>query len=209
LLSAPLLQPGTELGWNTLAGRQPVTTALEAFKYVVFNDPTWTVNRFNPSSDISRALDADQGVLSLIDPNLAPYFSRGGKLMLYHGWQDPQVPAQNTIRFFNDVVKTMGPSVVSASIQLYMVPGMDHCGGGPGASVFNSVRAMEEWLRTGSAPTRIIAAHATPEWTVDRTRPLCPFGQVAQWNGTGSADDAANFACVADTSRTIQRAAQR
>src|SRR5262245_24527440 len=106
--SAPLLQPGTELGWNTLADVQPVGTAFEAFKHIVFKDPAWTVSRFDPATDITKALAADEGVLSLTDPNLKPYFAHGGKLMVYHGWQDPQVPAQNTIRFFEDVVKTMG-----------------------------------------------------------------------------------------------------
>ena len=195
--SSPLLQPGTELGWNTLAGLQPVGTAHEAFKYVVFQDPKWTVAQFNPATDIARALKADEGVLSLTDPNLKPYFSRGGRLMLYHGWQDPQVPAQNTVRFFNDVVKTMGPSVVGQSIQLYMVPGMNHCSGGPGPNVFDKVVAMEAWQKTGSAPKQIIASHVTGG-NVDRTRPLCPFGQVARWKGTGSTDEAANFACVAN-----------
>ena len=198
MYSSPLLQPGTELGWNTLAGQQPVGTAYEAFKHIVFKDPAWTASRFNPATDIAKALAADEGILSLTDPNLQPYFARGGKLLIYHGWQDPQVPAQNAVRFFNDVAKTLGPSVVGKSIQLYMVPGMNHCRGGPGPNVFDKVAAMEEWIKTGSAPKQIIASHVTNGKT-DRTRPLCPYGQVARWNGTGSTDEAANFACIAAT----------
>jgi feruloyl esterase len=196
--SPPLLQPGTELSWSTLAGPQPVGTAFEAFKYIVFKDAAWTVSRFNPATDISRALAADQGILSLTDPNLTPYFARGGKLLVYHGWQDPQVPAQNAVKFFNDVVKTVGASVVGRSVQLYMVPGMNHCRGGPGPNVFDKVAAMEEWIRTGSAPKQIVASHVT-NGVVDRTRPLCPYGQVARWKGTGSTNEAVNFACVAAT----------
>jgi feruloyl esterase len=87
---------------------------------------------------------------------------------------------------------------VGTSIQLYMVPGMNHCGGGPGTDTFDKMSAIEEWVKTGSAPRRIEASHLT-SGVVDRTRPLCPFGQVARWNGTGSTNDAANFACVAAT----------
>jgi feruloyl esterase len=77
-----------------------------------------------------------------------------------------------------------------------MVPGMNHCRGGPGPNVFDKVVAVEEWLKTGTAPKQIIASHVTAGKT-DRTRPLCPYGQVARWKGTGSSDEAANFACVA------------
>jgi feruloyl esterase len=57
--------------------------------------------------------------------------------------------------------------------------------------------AIESFVATGKAPAQIVASHLT-SGKVDRTRPLCPFGQVAKWKGTGSTDDAANFACVAE-----------
>ena len=114
---------------------------------------------------------------------------------MYHGWQDPQVPAQNAIRYFNDVVKTAGRGVVGKNVQLYMVPGMNHCQGGPGPDQFDKIAAIESWVSSGQSPATIIASHST-SGRVDRTRPLCPFGQVAKWKGTGSTDEAANFACV-------------
>jgi len=126
------------------------------------------------------------------------FFARGGKLLLYHGWSDPQVTPLNTISFFNKVVATHGPAVVGKSVQLYMVPGMNHCQGGPGTDTFNKMDAVEQWLRTGAAPDRINASHLT-NGVVDRTRPLCPLGQVAKWTGIGSSDDAANFSCAIDT----------
>jgi feruloyl esterase len=93
------------------------------------------------------------------------------------------------------VVARHGRNVVGTSIQLYMVPGMNHCQGGPGTGTFDEVAAAEQWLQTGRSPAQIPASHATAG-VIDRTRPLCPYGQVAQWNGRGSSNDASNFACV-------------
>jgi feruloyl esterase len=95
-------------------------------------------------------------------------------------------------------VKTTGKGVVGKSIQLYMVPGMGHCQGGPGTDTFDKVAAIEQWVATGKAPDQIVASHLTAG-KVDRTRPLCPYGKTAKWRGTGSTDEAANFSCVGAT----------
>ena len=78
--------------------------------------------------------------------------------------------------------------------RLFMAPGMGHCGGGEGPNTFDMVSALEQWVEHGKAPDRIVASHAT-NGVVDRTRPLCPYPQVAAYNGTGSADEAGNFSC--------------
>jgi feruloyl esterase len=195
----PGLARGSELGWNVIGSAEPIMYAADAYKYVIVKDRNWDPVRFNPATDLDLALSSDpDDVLGSTDPNLRTFFGRGGKLLLYHGWSDPQVTPYNTIDFFQKVVTSQGGAGVGTSIQLYMVPGMNHCQGGPGTDNFDRLGAMEEWMKTGAAPKRIEAWHVT-NGTTDRTRPLCPFGQVAKWSGTGNTNESTNFSCVAAT----------
>ena len=193
----PLLQPGTELGWQTLAGPQPYGTAVDAYRYIVFKDPNWDWRRFNPAADIDLAVKVDGGIVGLANPDLRPFFKRGGKLLMYHGWADPQVPPENSVKYFTEVVRAVGEPAVGTSIQLYMVPGMGHCRGGAGTDTFDKMAALEHWVATGKAPETIVASRVV-DGKVVRTRPLCPFGKVARWNGKGSADEASSFSCAAE-----------
>jgi feruloyl esterase len=80
------------------------------------------------------------------------------------------------------------------SVRLFMAPGMSHCAGGDGPNVFDMVSALEQWVEQNKAPQRVVASHNVAG-QVDRTRPWCPYPQVAKYKGAGSTDDAANFVC--------------
>jgi feruloyl esterase len=135
--------------------------------------------------------------MNATDPNMKAFFSHGGKLLLYHGWSDNQVPTLNTIKYYNSVVENMGGAAnASKNIRLFLEPGMGHCRGGEGPNEFDKMGALEQWVEQGKAPERLTASHAT-DGKVDRTRPLCPYPQLAKYKGTGSIDDAANFVCSA------------
>jgi feruloyl esterase len=192
----PSLPPGTELGWSVLgAGPEPSAVMLDHYKYVVFKNASWDWRTFNFDSDIDRSELSDNTVMNSTDPNLKAFFGHNGKLLLYHGLSDPNISALSTIQYYNRVVDTIGGvSKTSDNIRLFLEPGMGHCGGGEGPNVFDKVSAEEQWVEHGKAPETMIASHST-NGAVDRTRPLCPYPQIAQYKGSGSIDDAKNFVC--------------
>ena len=197
-MSAPLT-PGTELGWGEQArGPQPNANINDHYRFVVFKDTNWDWKTFNFDSDADRSDLPENSIMNATDPNLAPFFAHGGKLLIYQGWSDPRVPALQTINYYTSVVQaTGGVAKASNNVRLFVAPGMGHCGGGDGPNAFDKVTPLDQWVEHGQAPDRLIASHATAG-KVDRTRPLCAYPQMARYKGTGSIDDAANFVCAAN-----------
>jgi len=192
------LVPGTELGWGVQAlGPEPSAPIYDQYRYVVFKDPNWDWKTFDFDKDVARGNRPENLIMNATDPDMKRFFSHGGKLLLYHGWSDPNVPALNTIKYYNSVVKNLGGADRAADrIRLFLAPGMGHCSGGEGPNVFDKIGSLEHWVEQGRAPDALLASHLT-DGRIDRTRPLCPYPQVAKYKGTGGTDDAANFMCAA------------
>ncbi len=192
----PGLALGTELGWGTqTGGPEPNPVNADQFKYVVFKDPNWDWRNFNLDTDIALADKIDAGTINAINPDLSAFKARNGKLLMYHGWSDQNVPPLSTINYYKSVLDKMGSGPKTAEwLRLFMVPGMAHCGGGEGPNTFDMISTLEQWVEKGKAPEQILATHST-NGQVDRSRPLCPYPQTAHYKGSGSIDDAANFVC--------------
>ena len=186
--------------------------AMGFYRDLVFGDPGWTAARFQPERDTLLAERKLGPVLDANNPDLGRYFARGGKLILFQGWNDPTVSPYSTIRYYERVVAAAGAPVASRGVRLFMVPGMSHCGGGPGANQFgqfsaangdarhNIGAALQRWVEQGVAPERIDATKLSddddPASKVVRTRPLCAYPASSRYRGSGSTNEAANFDCV-------------
>ncbi|MBV9038591.1 MAG: tannase/feruloyl esterase family alpha/beta hydrolase [Acidobacteriaceae bacterium] len=183
--------------WAAYFVEKPEPTRLDFWRYWVFHDPNWSPFSFDFDHDVVY-VDTKLTAMTALDPNLSKLKQAGGKLLLYQGWADPVVPPEDTIGYFENVQRAMGGDAQTSSfVRLFLVPGMGHCMGGPGPNTFDGLRVLDRWVGEGIAPDQMIASHWT-NGVVDRTRPLCPYPQVARWKGSGSTDDAASFTCVVE-----------
>jgi feruloyl esterase len=195
----PGLVPGGEADWpiSAFAGApDPGAIDVGMFRYVAHEDPNWDWRAFDLERDTTLALEKG-GYVEVTDPDLSAFKSRGGKLLMYHGWNDGgtggAISPLNSVNYYSSILSKMGPHQ-GDWLRLFMVPGMDHCGGGPGPNQFPVVTAMENWRERGRAPDQITAYHVSAD-RVDMSRPLCPYPQVAVYKGTGNTNEAANFVC--------------
>jgi hypothetical protein len=180
---------------------------------MVYEDSAWDYKTFTVESGFNAAHEKTAKALDAGDADLEPFKKRGGKLILYHGWNDPAIPALSTVRYYDQVIAKMGQGNADSFLRLYMIPGMQHCDNGPGADSFGQVgqlvfddpqhsvdAALEQWVEKGTEPGTIIASKYAGD---DRqppqmTRPLCAYPQSTKYKGSGDPNDAANFKCTAD-----------
>lgn len=132
--------------------------------------------------------------------------NRGAKMLVYHGVSDPIFSSEDTRNWYEGV-RTAHAGDASDFVRYFQVPGMNHCGSGPSTDQFDMLSPLVNWVEKGLAPDSVQAtargvgnpaganADVPPDWSSNRTRPLCPYPNVAIYSGTGSVEEAANFTC--------------
>ncbi|MGI4854568.1 MAG: tannase/feruloyl esterase family alpha/beta hydrolase [Janthinobacterium lividum] len=182
------------------------------FRYMVYSDPTWQALSANPAEALKLATERVGKDIDATDPDLTRFAARGGKLMIYHGWNDPAISPWNTIHYAKEVSATMGADRAASMLRVYLVPGMEHCLNGPGPNVLGQLSLpgadgpgtgaldlLQTWVEKGQAPGIVLAAKiaGTREAPIRTVRPLCPWPQEAKYDGKGDPKVPASFSCVA------------
>ena len=206
-----------EGGWPLwITGNAPGKGLLFAFEFgffanMVYEKPEWDYKKANLDDAVAASDDKFAAVLNAMETNMKGFEARGGKLIIYHGWSDAGISPLNTINYYESIVNKMGKVDTDSFMRLFMVPGMQHCGDGPGPDVFgengispvndpqhNIYLALEQWVENGTAPSAVIASRMDgegPAAKVKMTRPLCPYPLEAKYKGSGDTSNAANFVC--------------
>jgi feruloyl esterase len=224
----PGLYPGGELGWGKDGGQFVINRAKTSgvssndfFRFALFHNPDWEFRSFDFDRDAKNVDEKLAPMTNATETNLEEFRKLGHKLLYYHGASDPLIPAQNGIDYYQTVVAAQGHGSADAGIErtqsffrVFLIPGLYHCAGGPGATAFGTylpapgsqqdadhdvVRAIERWVEQGVAPEQIIATkyvENTPAKGVALQRPLCAYPLVARYKGSGDMKDAANFVCA-------------
>lgn len=215
----PGFSMGDETSWKEwVVGEDPVASlgsrfAQNYFRYIVTGDPKW--NLLTANIDDALRLSREKGAADLdsTNPDLSRLAARGGKLILYHGWNDPAISPANTIAYYKSVEEKMGAQKAETFVRLYMVPGMEHCASGPGASSFGQFGletakgpkyglfdSLQDWVERGAPAEDVVATKYAPgeggAMKAVMTRPLCAYPAVAKSKGSGDSNDAASFVCA-------------
>jgi len=188
---------GTDL--SALGGATPFIAATEQAKFWVYFDPAWdpTVLDYDNFLQFFKDNVANVGpVMASDNPDLAPFRDRGGRVVMWHGFADQLIVPEGTIDYYHAVTHALGGGYKRTQnfARLFMAPGVAHCGGGAGPQPQALFDSVVNWVEQGQAPETILATKSTGG-VVTQTRPLCPYPAFAEYTGSGSTDDAANFVC--------------
>lgn len=190
----PGFAKGSELGWTAMVNRQPFAYSNAMQALVVNQDADWDFMDLDYARDLA-GLDERVNALGMqaIDPDISDFINNGGKLLLYHGWNDPLISPFNSINYYNEVQASVRLNTED-SVRLFMMPGVNHCRGGNGFDTWSKLRVIDAWRESGEAPDRINAARFENNGVMS-TRPLCAYPQVAVYTGGEESTHAASFQC--------------
>lgn len=204
-LVMPGLPPGSEYQWESwLLGKTAAGPGMATnfYRYFVHGDPEWDPARFDLDSDWRAGRASVSPAIDALDPDISPFLKRGGKLLIYHGWDDAAIPAGNTLRYDTAMRRAVGPKL-AASTRLFMLPGVAHCAGGEGPDTIDYIGEVDRWAESGTAPDRLTATQfdnplaalmGEPAKQV-RTRPVCAWPKSARNAGKGPLGDASSWVC--------------
>ena len=195
-----------EAGWSVFVAtrpRPPAPAAPNPLNAYIYGDANYNEASFDPAKDTARVRStAFAKDYESDDPDIRPFLGKGGKLLLWHGYDDPGPSPFATTAYYEAVKRTAG---AGAAVRLFLAPGVYHCGGGPGANKFDTLAAMDGWIASNTAPEVIPASN--PQ--LGFTRPLCAWPALAFYRGSGDPKDAASFACrAASPARTASAEAK-
>jgi feruloyl esterase len=182
----------------TSADANMYVTGDQWVKYFVTRIDTFDTLTFDPLDPGSYAarVTAVSNLTDATNPNLAPFFAHGGRLIMLHGLADEVISPNSTIDYYKQLIATVGQAAVDQNVRFYTVPGMGH-GTGSFIPNWDSLAALEGWVEGGLAPATGVAVDAVAG-TYGRTRPLCQFPSWPKYRGSGSLDAAVNYSCVTE-----------
>jgi hypothetical protein len=161
----------------------------EIFKYLVFNDTDWDYLKYD-FTNFEKDTQLTASNLNAAATDYKKFRDLGGKMIIYHGWSDAALSALSTIEHYESVLE-MDPSA-DAYLRLFLLPGVLHCGGGPGPDYTDWLKIIRNWVENGKAPDRIIMSKITNGETV-KTRPVFPYPRKAIYDGKGNPDVESSF----------------
>jgi hypothetical protein len=211
---------GDELAWKPwITGDDPESSAFSSFvrndfRYIVTGDPRWNGLTADVDAMLKLSREKTAADLDSTNPDLSKFAARGGKLILYHGWNDPAISPGYTIAYYKQVQHTMGADKLQSFTRLYLQPGMEHCYGGPGPTAFGQFGietakgpkyglfdSLQNWVEKGAPDDDLVATKYAPgadgAQKVLMTRPMCAYPEIPKYKGSGDTNDAANFTCAA------------
>lgn len=208
----PGLSPGDEASWgwtfgpseNRGVGSVSGPYGIGFYRDLVFGNPDWDFRSFQLERDLALAVESNAGKSVYAEnPDLSAFKAAGGKILYYHGWNDPGIPARASINYYDSVAAKMGGvPQIDSFYRLFLGPGMRHCGPGPGPMTAEQdlVSALARWVENGVAPSEVTATlykDNDPSKGVAAQRPWCAYPSVARYDGKGDPSKAASYVCTA------------